>query len=268
MQFILSKTEMSSILLEDVKTAALLPRYRPLKSAWWGHGPFAIWLVKTAKPRVIVELGSHYGYSYFAMCQAVQQSGLKTRCIAVDTWQGDQHAGFYGDKVYQSVAAHNARYAQFSTLLRKRFDEALADVPDGSVDLLHVDGRHFYEDVKEDFESWIPKLSARAVVLFHDTEVEENNFGVKQYWQELRARYDGFSFEHSHGLGVLFFGTESNAAVDLMREHLATPAGLAEVRQVFSSLGAGITRPSRLQRGQIRIVQACRALALKILPQA
>ena len=49
--------------------------------------------------------------------------------------------------------------------VRCTFAEALQHFPDGSVDLLHIDGRHFYEDVKEDYESWLPKLSDRAVVL-------------------------------------------------------------------------------------------------------
>lgn len=229
----------------------LCPSYVPPVTAWLGHGPFAIWLVTTAKPRVIVELGSHYGYSYFALCQAVQQSRLKTSCFAVDTWQGDEHSGRYGESVYQSVVAHNAQYQSFSTLLRKRFDQALADIPDGSVDLLHIDGRHFYEDVKEDFESWVPKLSKRAIVLFHDTEVVERNFGVKQYWQELRSRYDGFGFEHWHGLGVLFFGAESNKAATLLKQQLARPNGLADLQRVFGELGEAVAKDA-WEKGLLR----------------
>jgi len=223
-------------------SADLRPNYIATVSAWLGHGPFAMWLVKTAKPRVVVELGTHFGYSYFAMCQAVQGNRLKTKCYAVDTWQGDEHAGHYDESVFESVVTHNHRYKRFSTLLRKRFDQALADIPDGSVDLLHVDGRHFYEDVKEDFESWVPKLSKRAIVLFHDTEVVGRNFGVKQYWQELHARYDGFGFEHSHGLGVLFFGTEANAAVTVLKQQLARPNGLADLQRVFAELGAAVSQ--------------------------
>lgn len=252
----------------DTNPAELRPKYIPLVSSWLGHGPFAIWLVKTAKPRLVVELGSHYGFSYFAMCQAVQDNGLDTRCIAVDTWQGDEHAGFYGNKVFQSVFAQNRRYAGFSTLLRKRFDQALTDIADGSVDLLHVDGRHFYDDVKEDFESWVPKLSPRAIVLFHDTAVVERNFGVKQYWQELRARYDGFDFEHAHGLGVLFFGTDSDAAAVMLKQQLAKPNGLADLRQFFAGLGGDIRGPSRLRRAILRVESVFRAIAWKINPPA
>lgn len=184
------------------------PAFFDPQSAWLRHGPFAMWLVGALQPRRIVELGTHNGYSYFAFCQAVQEHRLSTTCIAVDTWQGDEHAGFYGNEVYDSVAQHNAPYANFSTLLRKTFDAALDDVEDGSVDLLHVDGRHFYDDVKSDFESWIPKLSSRAVVLFHDTEVRERGFGVWKYWAEISGNRPALNFPHQHGLGVLFWGAE------------------------------------------------------------
>lgn len=33
--------------------------------------------------------------------------------------------------------------------------------------MLHVDGRQRYEDVKEDFETYLPKVSDRSAVLFH-----------------------------------------------------------------------------------------------------
>ena len=177
-----------------------LPKYWS-PSAWTEHVPFAFWIMGALKPRVYVELGVHYGMSYFACCQMAAEKRLGTRCYAVDTWSGDEHAGFYSDEIFHQVEEHNRLYyADFSSLLRMRFDEALDHIPDGSVDLLHVDGRHFYDDVKVDFESWIPKLSERAVVMFHDTEVRERDFGVWKLWSELESQFPSFNFLHGHGL--------------------------------------------------------------------
>ncbi len=217
------------------------PGYVP-ESAWLTHGPFAFWIVSELKPRRIVELGSHHGYSFFAFCQAVREMGLKSECYAVDTWQGDEHAGFYGEDVYQAVKQHSQQeYPEIATLLRKTFAEARADIEDGSVDLLHVDGRHLYEDVKEDFETWIPKLAENAVVLFHDTEVRERDFGVWKYWAELEEKYPSFNFHHGHGLGVLGVGQDFPPAVRDLFAAAKSPEDAELIRATYNILGHAIS---------------------------
>jgi hypothetical protein len=42
-------------------------------SAWCSHIPFAHWVVRATSPRVIVELGTHTGVSYMALCLAVER---------------------------------------------------------------------------------------------------------------------------------------------------------------------------------------------------
>jgi glycosyltransferase involved in cell wall biosynthesis len=223
-------------------TAALDPLFwRPslvqADSAWHGHIPFAHWIIRATAPRVFVELGTHAGVSYAAFCDAVLREKLGTRCFAVDTWKGDEHAGFYGEEIFNALRTfHDQRYSAFSQMLRCTFDEALSQIDDDSVDLLHIDGRHLYEDVRYDFDTWVPKLSARAVVLFHDTNVRERDFGVVRLWGELTARYPGFEFLHEHGLGVLAFGPDVPApAAALCR--LREPAEVAVVRERFTLLG-------------------------------
>jgi len=90
----------------EIKLAIMRPIYLA-KSAWLEHIPFAFWLTGQQQPQIFVELGAHYGSSYFAFCQAIEQLSLKTRCYAVDTWKGDEHAGFYGEEVFRAVRAHH-----------------------------------------------------------------------------------------------------------------------------------------------------------------
>jgi len=176
-------------------------------SAWIQHVPFGMYLVKLLAPESIVELGTRNGVSYSAFCQAVRRLGLSTHCMAVDTWQGDGHTGKYGPGVLADLRRHHdPLYSGFSRLNRARFDEAAALTGNGSVDLLHVDGFHTYEASRHDFDAWLPKMSRRGVVLFHDIAERGRGFGVWRLWDEVTGRYPSFAFHHGHGLGVLGVG--------------------------------------------------------------
>lgn len=204
----------------------LQPRATPT-SAWTGHIPFAGWLVNALRPRMLVELGTHSGASYLAFCQAIREGGLAVRAFAVDTWKGDEHSGSYGEEVFSDLQTYNqAHYSDFSTLMRMTFDEAVQYFDAASVDLLHIDGLHTYEAVRHDFETWKPKLSSRAVVLFHDTCVRDRGFGVWKFFAELCETHPSFEFTHTHGLGVVFVGSEIADDVRIL-------ASLSEQQRVF-----------------------------------
>jgi len=205
------------------------------KSSWTEHVPFAMALVEMLHPRIIVELGTQHGVSYCAFCQAVAELKLPTRCYAVDTWLGDAHANHYKESVFLDLQRFHRRYESFSVLYRMTFDQALANIHDASVDLLHIDGLHTYEAVKTDFETWRRKLSDRAVVLFHDTVETQRDFGVYRLWAELAPNFPSFNFEHGHGLGILAVGTQTPPAFqDFLRTANAKPAA---TRALFAALG-------------------------------
>jgi hypothetical protein len=209
-------------------------------SAWAEHAPFGFWIVGALRPRTIVELGVHRGFSFFVFCQAVQRLHLAARCFAVDTWIGDEHAGFYGDDVYDEVCAHNRRYDSFSRLIRSDFSDACGEFADGSIDLLHVDGCHTYEAVRHDFEGWLPKLSNHGVMLFHDTAEYGNGFGVHRLWEELRSRYPHFEFRHGHGLGIIGVGDRLPAQVRELFDASASTLSTQAIRTAYERLGGYI----------------------------
>ena len=206
--------------------------------AWLGHIPFASWIVEAVKPNILVELGTHYGDSFFAFCQAVQFNRLTTQCYAVDTWQGDEHAGEYGSEVYEFVQRkQQSDFPSIASLLRMTFDDALAHFSDGTVDMLHIDGLHTYEAVKHDFETWQPKLSDRAVVLFHDTAVRRGDFGVWRFWEELAAQYPHIRFDHSNGLGVLFVGKNRPPILENLLSAWQDDNQATLIKQFFATMG-------------------------------
>ncbi|WP_188742009.1 class I SAM-dependent methyltransferase [Agromyces bauzanensis] len=198
------------------------------------------WLVSVLRPATFVELGTHNGYSYFSVCETLARLGIECSAHAVDTWEGDDQAGFYGEGVYPAVVSINeAEFAGFSTLHRATFDEALADIEDGTVDLLHIDGRHGYEDVSHDYRSWVPKLSGRAVVIFHDVAERREGFGVWRFWDEISSTVPSFRFDHNHGLGVLGVWPDLDPAI---AEFFAAGAVSGEdIRAFYAELGSKIT---------------------------
>jgi len=207
-------------------------------SAWTEHLPFAFWLMEAQRPRTFVELGSHHGTSYFAFCQAAGRLGLDVRCYAVDTWRGDEHAGFYDERVYNKVRSYNdAHYSGFSTLVRSTFDEAAQHFGDGTIDLLHIDGLHTFEAVSHDFACWLPRLSERAVVILHDINVRERGFGVFELFEKLRGTYPCFEFVHGHGLGVVGVGAKQAELMARLFESSGTADDCAAIREAFSRMG-------------------------------
>jgi hypothetical protein len=236
---------------------------------WVGHIPFAFWLVEALRPRVVVELGVHSGNSYCAFLQAVQSLALTTQCYGIDHWRGDEHADHYGDDVYTELCSyHDPLYGTFSTLIRAAFDEALPYFSDRTIDLLHIDGFHSYEAVAKDFSDWLPKMSSRGVVLLHDINVREREFGVWQFWEEeIAARYQTLTFVHSHGLGLAYVGSDPAPAA--LRSLLATPDSdaIGRTRSYFARLGTSlIDRFGRvLAEGAARRVQTSEVAQVAML---
>lgn len=211
------------------KVISARPNYE--ESAWIGHLPFANWIIQKKQPKIFVELGTHTGASFFSFCDAILQEKFPTKAYAVDTWQGDPHAGFYDAEVFNRVKFRNEVYQQFSTLLRMEFDTAISHFEEKSIELLHIDGLHTYEAVKHDFETWLPKLSQGAIVLFHDTQVIERGFGVKRFWEEVSSQYPSIELLHSFGLGILEITGEPAQIIPIDLEERA------EFVQFFREIG-------------------------------
>ena len=164
-----------------------------------------------------------FGASFISACEAARRFDIGTRCVGVDTFSGDEQAGYIdGDEVFREVGAYIAARYRACELMRTTFDTAVRQFQDRSIDLLHIDGLHTYEAVAKDFQTWHPKLSERSIVLLHDIEVRDNGFGVWRLWEELKQKYPHFEFHHAYGLGVLGTGTAIPRQVEDLLEYANT----------------------------------------------
>ncbi len=170
---------------------------------WVDHMPFGYDLVAAIKPRMLVELGTHKGLSYFTFCQSMKENEIDGMCFGIDTFEGDEHAGKYDESVFKSVNNHNREnYHGFSYLMRMFFEDALRHFNEESIDLLHIDGFHTYEAVSADFTNWYSKVKPGGIILFHDVQARLQDFGAWKFWDEIRNQHETFTFNHGYGLGV------------------------------------------------------------------
>ena len=215
-------------------------------SAWLGHAPFLKFLIREFRPSVFVELGVHNGFSYFLACQSIKECALDTSAYAVDHWQGDSQAGFFDDSVFQGVLKLNSKYREFSTLLKMTFLEALDSFEDSTVDLLHIDGLHTYEAVKQDFESWLCKMSTNGIILLHDIYVRRDSFGVFKFWEEIKTKFKTMEFVGSHGLGVVFLGEIPDGLLHKFYIN-SLEGGLSSIQGAFGSISDDVIQNSNLR---------------------
>lgn len=210
----------------------------PVPSAWMEHVPFLYCFLNVIRPRRFVELGTHYGNSFYAACQFSKAFGIGMECVAVDSWQGDDHTGRYGEEVFREFEHVLSRdYSGYGRYIKKLFDEAAEQFDMSSIDLLHIDGLHRYDAVKHDYETWFPKLSPRGVVMFHDTQVTDRGFGVWQLWEQLSTEYPSFEMKHGNGLGLIYVGTEEESLEAELFKWLEKPGVQPFLRDFFSRIG-------------------------------
>jgi MMP 1-O-methyltransferase len=129
---------------------------------------------------VIVEIGSWKGKS--TICLGLgSRAGSGVPIFAIDPHADYRHGEF----------KDNIERAGIADLVRplKGLSQLVVDGFDQPIELLFVDGSHEEDDVREDFEKWVPKVVEGGVVAFHDTTwhrgvrrvVAEKIFGSREF---------------------------------------------------------------------------------------
>jgi len=129
---------------------------------------------------VIVEIGSWKGKSTICLGRG-SKAGAGVPIFAVDP-----HADYRHGEFKENV--ERAGIADIVTPL-KGFSQDVVGGFDQPIELLFVDGSHEEEDVRKDFETWVPKVVEGGTVAFHDTTwhrgvrkvVAEKIYGSRQF---------------------------------------------------------------------------------------
>lgn len=102
--------------------------------------------------------------------------------------------GLSGDgRIYKQYSAEEIKPV-FERIQGRRIVQILGDStkihwdPDLSLDVLYIDGGHYYECCKKDFETFAPHVKKDGFIFFHDYNRED--FGVKQVVDEALSSGD------------------------------------------------------------------------------
>lgn len=208
-------------------------------SPWAAHLPLTLLLLDLTRPRLLVELGVGAGLSYCALLQAAATLGADTNCLGVcdptEESAGDV-AGALALRAY-----HDTHYAASSSLLHETPDRALGAVADGSVDLLHLNGSGGPGDeaaTRRALDLWLPKLSARGVVIAHGATERLGSDLLARFPRRLAVTFGG---------GMAALAVESEAP-DGLRALIAAQAepGWPLLSATLERLGAGVVAQARL----------------------
>ncbi|MFS8086625.1 MAG: class I SAM-dependent methyltransferase, partial [Acidobacteriota bacterium] len=190
-------------------------------------------LVDLLRPRVIVEVGGRDGVSYGAFCQAVMELQLESSCFSISY---RQHEDENDPLEFESLNGfHNELYGGYSRRIQSSRSEALALFEDHTIDLLHIAPGTLYPDAKRSFESWLPKLSDRGVMLLSDTNFHADQGGLWKLWAENKDNYPHFEFVHERGLGVLSIGASPPDRIKQLLE--AREPDVSLIREFFRQQG-------------------------------
>jgi hypothetical protein len=196
---IISLEQKINFSLEHPELARQLPIYKRIISendtAWYGHFEKAVNICNILKPKVIVDLGVDFGFSTFAL--AFLNTG---EVYGLDNFEGDEHAGAkntYSYVLNLKEQLKNNFNIQNVHFIKGYFEDIVADW-NKPIDLIHIDGLHTYDAVKNDFNVWKKFFHKGTVVLFHDTISYKKDVG--KFFKELNGYK--YNFEDWSGLGL------------------------------------------------------------------
>lgn len=147
-------------------------------------------LIEPLKPKIIIEIGVHQGYSV----EVWQKAFVPKLIIGVETDLRD------------------LKYDKFQLVPGDSHSPEVRHVVEGKLerqkaDMLFIDGDHSYEGVKRDYELYLDLVRPGGVIVFHDVALEGNpQVEVKKFWDQLKVgyRFEEYRADGGTGTGIIW----------------------------------------------------------------
>lgn len=133
------------------------------------------------KESLFVEVGAWLGRSTSCMGTFIKNSGKDIKFFSIDTWEGsdeDVHKDFIQElKRNKSTLFHEfiknismCGVKDYITPMKTTSLEAATEFEDESIDFLHIDASHDYDNVLADIKAWYPKVKKGGIISGDDYE--------------------------------------------------------------------------------------------------
>ena len=122
----------------------------------------------------IVEIGCWKGRSTCCLGVEIINSKKEIKLFCVDNWtytpsteQPVSSQEVFND-VHKQFLENIKPFRDIVTVIKKTSSDASKDIENNSIDFIFIDASHKYEDVKNDINCWLPKLSKNGIISGHD----------------------------------------------------------------------------------------------------
>lgn len=178
--------------------------------AYIGDAELAALCRYASESKLPVEIGAGYGASVIAMLQHSNAPLV----VSIDPFVTD---GVTSRHSTREITSRNVRKLAGENFSRWRLIEDYSynvaprwDM--GPIGLLFLDGDHRYEQVRRDFEDWLPLMEAGGVILLHDSRRKP----------DPKGKYDNRFFRGWPGPTRLAEELRDDERVDLIGEVVST----------------------------------------------
>jgi predicted O-methyltransferase YrrM len=181
-------------------------------------------LVKKRSPRVIVELGTARGGTFFVLAQMAAPDAI---LISVDLPGGIGGSGYPSWKVpilrsfgTRDQTVHLVRADSHAPSTWRTISNLLGDNP---IDLLFIDADHSYGGVRADFEAYSPLVRRGGLICLHDVVHNPYNDAIEvdEFWNEIAPGRDTTVIRDTAGIDGFGIGviTQSEDPIPVLRAH-------------------------------------------------
>lgn len=158
-----------------------------------------------AGSKVVLELGTHLGGTFHALCWTADPHAL---CISVDM-PGHQDTASHHDLISRAPSGQVIIQILGDTHDPQTLRKVKTALGDRKVDCLFIDADHRYEAVRADHEDYGPLVAPGGIIAFHDINRSWNDqpgCEVDRYWQDLLYEWAGsvehWAFVHAQSYGI------------------------------------------------------------------